>query len=292
MNKKKVAIIGLGNWSKKMLSYFNLVSDVKYCCTTGRKKNIDWLKLNFPNILHTKDLTEVLTDSDIEVVIIATPIVSHFDLAKKALNSEKHVFLEKPASNKSVEVKYLEELAKSKKKYLFVDQVFSYDENYIILRKKLINERIISINCQWNKWGTFKENIVWNLLYHDLYLLNILIDKFSIKEFYKKIIFNNYVNVSFRLGSNEKISIKINRMSLFKKKVFRIKTDKSEYTWTNNKLFMNENGRDILLNKNDNLNIKRMIKDFFVQINDGKTGINSRLPLKTCELTEYFLDEI
>ena len=85
---KQIAIVGMGRWGKNLIHDFSKFSEVKTCVTTGNKKNIVWLQQNYPSIDFTTDINQVLNDSDIDAVVIATPIKSHFTIAKKSLESK------------------------------------------------------------------------------------------------------------------------------------------------------------------------------------------------------------
>jgi len=109
---KQIAIIGMGRWGKNLVRDFSKLSKVKTCVTTGNRKNMMWLRKNYPNIDLTTDINQVLNDSDIDAVVIATPIKSHFTIARKSLESKKHVFVEKPLTYLSEDGQNLIELAK------------------------------------------------------------------------------------------------------------------------------------------------------------------------------------
>ena len=74
---KQIAIIGMGRWGKNLIRDFSKVSKVKTCVTTGNKKNMMWIRKNYPGIDFTTDINQVLNDSDIDAVVIVTPIKSH-----------------------------------------------------------------------------------------------------------------------------------------------------------------------------------------------------------------------
>ena len=166
----QIAIIGIGRWGKNLIREFSKISKVKFCLTTGNKENLKWLKKNYPDVIHTTRISDVLNDSSIDAVIIATPIKTHYLLVKKILESKKHVFIEKPLAKKSSEINNLIKIAKKNKKTLFVGHVFLHNEIFKKLKLILKTESIKHAIFEWKKLGTFDEDIFENLLSHDLSL--------------------------------------------------------------------------------------------------------------------------
>ena len=109
---KKIAIVGMGRWGKNLIRDFSKLVQVKTCVTTGNRKNLAWLQQNYPDVIHTTDIHEILKDPSISAIVIATPINSHFSIAKKALESKKHVFVEKPLTKTVAEAQKLIKIAK------------------------------------------------------------------------------------------------------------------------------------------------------------------------------------
>ena len=112
---RNIAIVGLGLWGKNLLKEFSKIGDVTICCTRGNRQNVKWLKHNYPKVKHTKNFNDIIKDKKTNVVVIATPINTHFSLVSKALKSGKHVFVEKTITEKVSEAIELYGLAKQKK---------------------------------------------------------------------------------------------------------------------------------------------------------------------------------
>ena len=91
-----VGIIGLGKWARRILPNISDYFQVKYCSNRTNKNSKDWLSDNFPSITHTFNYNQILSDKNVQVVFITTPISTHFEIVKAALESGKHVFVEKP----------------------------------------------------------------------------------------------------------------------------------------------------------------------------------------------------
>ena len=166
----KIAIVGMGRWGKNLIRDFSKLVQVKTCVTTGNRKNLAWLQQNYPDVIHTTDIHEILKDPSISAIVIATPINSHFSIAKKALESKKHVFVEKPLTKTVAETQKLIKIAKKNQRCLFVGHVFLYNEIFKKIKELHKTESIKYANFEWKKLGTFDEDIFHNLLSHDLSL--------------------------------------------------------------------------------------------------------------------------
>jgi predicted dehydrogenase len=91
-----------------------------------KKENIDKARKNYPRISYLTDVEEVFADASVELVLIATPTSSHFDLATRALKAGKHVFVEKPMTSTLEQARELNALATSVGKTVFVDHTFVF----------------------------------------------------------------------------------------------------------------------------------------------------------------------
>lgn len=87
---------------------------------------LDLQILSHPMVQGTRDANEVINSPDIDVVVIATPSSSHFDLTKQALNAGKHCFVTKPLGTTPEEALELVELADTVGRVLHVDHTFVY----------------------------------------------------------------------------------------------------------------------------------------------------------------------
>jgi len=178
----KVAVIGCGYWGPNLIRNFIQIpeSKVKYCCDLDEEK-LKRIKSLYPEPKVTQDYKEVLNDPGVEAVAIATPVHTHFELAKEGLEAGKHVFVEKPLTQTSQEARKLIRLAKKKGKVLMVGHTFLYTAAVNKL-KELIDSgelgEVLYISSQRRNLGLFQDdvNVVWDLGTHDisviLYLLN------------------------------------------------------------------------------------------------------------------------
>jgi predicted dehydrogenase len=122
-----IAIIGYGYWGPNLVRNFSLANDCSVVCVAdSRMDRLIEVKKNYPKILTTSNLDDIFNNKNIDAVVIATPVFTHFYLAKKALENGKHVLLEKPMTNSVEEAEQLIELANKYKKVLMVDHTFLY----------------------------------------------------------------------------------------------------------------------------------------------------------------------
>jgi predicted dehydrogenase len=127
-----------------------------------------------------KDHT-VLLNSDVEAVAIATPVPTHFQLAREALLHDKHVLVEKPLTNQSEQAQELIDLAEERGRVLMVGHTFEYNPAVQYL-KDYIEEgglgEVYYINCTRVNLGIFQSdiNVIWDLAPHDISILLYVLD--------------------------------------------------------------------------------------------------------------------
>ncbi len=236
----KIAIIGLGRWGKNLLREYSKICSVPICITKSDKNNIVWLKNNYPTVRHTNRFEDVLNNKNIDAVAVATPIKTHFDLAFRALRAGKHVFLEKPIATNSHDAKKLLEVANNKKLVLFVGHVFFYHPVLTKLKSIIKNEPIQYARLNWFNFGSFKEDILLDLVSQEISIILELIGTPK-KIFWldnKKIIKNSdLVTLQLDFSGKKNCIINTNRTSTYKKKSMTIITSKNLFIWEDDILY-------------------------------------------------------
>lgn len=174
MRKPNIAIVGVGRWGKKLLTTFAEHGNVVAACHQGSPATQEWLQHEFPTLRTTTNIQDILHDNSIQVVVIATPIATHFELTKSALLAGKDVFVEKPLTNTAREARTLAALATRSQRIVNVGHVFCYHEAFTKLQSLVKNDPVTHAQFTWNKWGTFNESIYWNLTCHDVALAQLL----------------------------------------------------------------------------------------------------------------------
>ena len=122
-----IGLIGYGYWGPNLARNFNSNPnmELKSVCDFSA----DRLKMAgrlYPRVKLTKDTDDLFCDTKLDAIAVATPVSTHFDLAYKALSNDKHVWVEKPMTEKIEQAEALIDLASKKNKSLFVDHIFIY----------------------------------------------------------------------------------------------------------------------------------------------------------------------
>lgn len=176
----KVLLIGAGFWGAKIL---NVLKRFKDNHITIFDTNYDAIKdLTSQNVYTTNSLEDSIINPEIEAVFVITPPNTHFEIAKKALENNKHVFVEKPMTLSSAGAIELNSLAISRNKLLHTDNTFIYTPEINFLKQVIDFDfigKITSFESTRANWGPFKKDIdvVWDLMTHDISILNYIIPK-------------------------------------------------------------------------------------------------------------------
>lgn len=177
----KIGIIGYGYWGPNLVRNFNSNRNFRIVKVADiRQERLNVFNGSFPNIGITSDPNEIIKDSGIDAVAIATPVFTHFQFAKAALESDKHVLLEKPMTSTSLEAQELIEIAEGKKLCLMVDHTFLYT-GAVQKMKELIESAAVGkvkyLDSTRINLGLFQPdiNVLWDLAPHDISILSYLV---------------------------------------------------------------------------------------------------------------------
>lgn len=172
-----VAIIGYGYWGPNLVRNFNAVDNCRVKWVSDlRQPRLDLISRQYPGIHTTTDVTQILEDAEVDAVIIATPVQTHYPLALKALQAGKHVLLEKPMTPSVAEADELGALAAAKGLVLMVDHTFLYT-GAVQKIKELIDSKEIGeieyFDSTRINLGLFQQdvNVLWDLAPHDISIL-------------------------------------------------------------------------------------------------------------------------
>lgn len=173
----RLGIIGIGYWGGKLLSAFLSLPEVRlvYVCDINQSKmrNIPQPQ---PKVYMTTDARVLIRRKDIDAVVVATPLSFHFELAKRSLQAQKHVFVEKPMTETAEQADVLIRLASKNHKTLFVDHTVVYSTAARHM-KQIIDSRamgkLYTIQASRCNLGMFQPDcdVVWDLAPHDVSLL-------------------------------------------------------------------------------------------------------------------------
>ncbi|MGZ3748668.1 MAG: Gfo/Idh/MocA family protein, partial [Pseudobdellovibrionaceae bacterium] len=177
----RAGIIGYGYWGPNLVRNFSAGegSQVDMVCDMNQQA-LKRARKAYPNIKITSDCNELIKDPNIDVVAIATPVFTHYELGKKALEEGKNIFVEKPFTYTSAEGEELVELAEKKKLKIMVDHTFLYT-GAVRKIKQLIDDRVLGDIFYYDSvrvnLGLFQHdiNVVWDLAPHDLSIMEYVI---------------------------------------------------------------------------------------------------------------------
>ena len=179
----KIGIIGLGYWGPNLVRNFLAQKSVsKIVACDAKEERLELLKHKFPEVEFTNNFS-ILLDSDIDAVAIATPVETHYSIAKRLLEAGKHIWVEKPFTFSSRQAYDLVQFAKLNNLKIFVDHTFLYT-GAVRKIKELVDKGelgdIIYFDSVRINLGLFQHdvNVVWDLAPHDLSIMKyVLSDK-------------------------------------------------------------------------------------------------------------------
>ena len=175
------AIIGYGYWGPNLLRNFAATPNTSvHTVVDLRPERLAVVSRNFPTVKVTSDIDSIWTNTEIDAVIIATPVFTHFDLAKKALLAGKHVLLEKPMTDTVAHAEELIELANKQGKVLMVDHTFLYTSAVQKMKRLIDSGELGSVkyfDSTRINLGLIQQdvNVLWDLAPHDISILDYLI---------------------------------------------------------------------------------------------------------------------
>jgi predicted dehydrogenase len=177
----RVGVIGYGYWGPNIVRNFHGQENtrVEMLCD----KNLEALaraKRNYPSIEVTSDPCAILQSPDVDAVAVVTPVSTHYEFAKAALEHGKHVFVEKPFTSTSAQASELIELAARKNLKIMVDHTFLFTGAVRKIRE-LNDSGVLGDLYYYDSWrvnlGLFQHDVsvIWDLAPHDLSIMDHLI---------------------------------------------------------------------------------------------------------------------
>jgi predicted dehydrogenase len=177
----RVAQIGLGAWGQNLVRNVDVLADLVWICDSSEERREQFGR-RFPNSLATDSYEEVLADPEVEAVVLATPVPTHYALAKKALAAGKHVFVEKPPAMRAAEMEELVALSESSGRTLMPGHLLLYHPGVRKLKELVDSGDLGEVLCIYGNrqnLGTIRkdENALWSLGVHDLSVILHLVDE-------------------------------------------------------------------------------------------------------------------
>ncbi len=171
-----VGVVGYGYWGPKLVRNFYEIPDVSLDWVVDKDAaRLSKISASYPGVQTISSYDELLL-SDVDAVVIATPIRTHYSLAKAALMAGKHVLVEKPLTANSIEAEELTQMAEDRGLTLMVGHTFEYNAAIRRLREIVMSGElgdIYYVDAARLNLGLFQPdiNVVWDLAPHDLSIL-------------------------------------------------------------------------------------------------------------------------
>jgi predicted dehydrogenase len=178
-----IGLIGCGYWGPNLIRNFTKARDCTLAALADQRTDrLDAVRHLNPAVKTTTSAEELIDSDYIDAIVIATPIFTHFALAKAALEKGKHVFIEKPLTRTSAQARDLIALAEEQRRVLMVDHTFIYSGAVRKLRALIdagdLGDIYYYDSVRLNL-GLFQPdvNALWDLAPHDFSLLTYLLDR-------------------------------------------------------------------------------------------------------------------
>ncbi|MBD0370342.1 MAG: Gfo/Idh/MocA family oxidoreductase [Pyrinomonadaceae bacterium] len=183
MTTTTIGVIGCGYWGPNLIRNFaeNRGAQVRWLCDLDAER-LSTVGRRYPSASTTSDYRELLRDPELQAVVIATPVATHFPFAKEALEAGKHVLVEKPFTASVREAETLIEIARRKRLTLMVDHTFVYT-GAVRKIKEIIDSGEIGDLLYFDSTrinlGLFQKdiNVVWDLAPHDLSIMDFVVGR-------------------------------------------------------------------------------------------------------------------
>ena len=175
----KVGLAGLGYWGPNLARNFDDLAELAWLCDTSAEAR-DRFTGRYPDGRTTGDFDEMLADDSVQAVVVATPVPTHYELARKALEAGKHVLVEKPPATRAAEMEELVELARERELVLMPGHLLLYHPGVQKLKELIDAGELGDVLCVYGNrqnLGVIREheNALWSLGVHDLSVILWLI---------------------------------------------------------------------------------------------------------------------
>ena len=229
MKKLNIALIGCGNWGKNIARNLHQLGSLA-CIYDSNKKLSE--KLSHEYMLPTFELNKIYEDQNINAIVIASPAITHKDLAIEALKNNKDVFIEKPFCLSLPDAQKLSELATNKNKILMVGHLLNYHNAFIKMKELVKNGKIgVPQNIRANRLALgsirLEESVIYDLSAHDISMILSITEELPVDVDVQSIHHHNNIGpdaVSVKLSFSKGLTAMINSdwMSPYKEHKFSI----------------------------------------------------------------------
>jgi UDP-2-acetamido-3-amino-2,3-dideoxy-glucuronate N-acetyltransferase len=181
MQKSRVAVVGMGYWGRNLVRNFHALDALHVVCDSSAEVEAS-LPKEYPGVKFTREYRAVLQEPAIAAVALATPAVTHYEMAKAALEAGKDVFVEKPLAIDVRQGNALVELAQSRRRVLMVGHILRYHPAVLKLQELIQSGALGKLHYLYsNRLNIGKirteENILWSFAPHDISVILALLNE-------------------------------------------------------------------------------------------------------------------
>jgi len=293
-----ISVIGYGYWGPNLVRNFSGTDGVHLVSVCDKDpESLKRVAKAYNNgIATTTNITSVLTSPDIDAIAIATPVYTHYEIAKKALENGKHVFVEKPFTSTVAQAEELVELADRKNLTIMVDHTFLFT-GAVRKIKELISDGVLGNLYYFDSTrvnlGLFQHdvNVIWDLAPHDFSIMDYVVEEkpvavaatgaahFNGKE--------NIAYVTVYFPNNMIAHFNVNWTSPVKLRSTLIGGDKKMLVWND----LESDEKIKIYDKGVEVVTQESIYDLLVSYRSGDVWVPKVNPLEALKVeADYFVD--
>jgi predicted dehydrogenase len=177
----RVGVVGLNYWGPNLARNFDELAELTWICDLDDSARARQAA-RYPAAQATADYADLLADDTLDAIVVATPVPTHYALAKQALEAGKHVFVEKPPAMRAAEMDELVELAAARDRVLMPGHLLLYHPGVLKLKELIDSGELGDVLCVYGNRQNLgivrtNENALWSLGVHDLSVILYLLDE-------------------------------------------------------------------------------------------------------------------
>jgi predicted dehydrogenase len=178
-----IGVIGYGYWGPNLVRNFSDIPGANVVAVADLDlRRLAQVKQRYPGVFITDDVDALLARDDVDAVVVATPISTHFDLGMSALSADKHVLIEKPIAATADEARLLIAEAARRRRVLMVDHTFLYTgavRRILEMDRSGVLGRIHYYDSVRVNLGLIQSDVsvLWDLAVHDLSIVDALMPR-------------------------------------------------------------------------------------------------------------------
>lgn len=179
----KFGVVGYGYWGPNVVRNLDRLASAEVVAVCDKSPAARQKAANaYPDVVVTEDATELTSSPEIDAIAVVTPVWTHYELAKAALENGKHIFVEKPFTSNVTQAQELIDLAHRKNLKIMVDHTFLFTGAVQKIKQLLQDDtlgKLYYYDSTRVNLGLFQHdvNVVWDLAPHDLSIIDYLIEQ-------------------------------------------------------------------------------------------------------------------